>query len=585
MAYEVLARKWRPSQFDDVVGQRHVTETLKNAIRTRRIAHAYLFVGPRGIGKTSVARIFAKALNCREGPTLTPCDRCDSCVEIARGASLDVQEIDGASTGGVEQVRALRETLKYAPTRAPYKIYIIDEVHMLSAGAFNALLKTLEEPPPHVKFEFATTEPQKILPTIISRCQRFDLRRIPAPMIMDRLRTIAAAEQVTVTEDALLAIARGAEGGLRDAESALDQLISFKGDQLEEADVLAVFGLVSRQALEELVSMTLRGDMPGVIHSVAGMDEQGKDLQRLVFDLIDHLKNMLICGYVDTVSDRLDLAEAQVSVLRGHMRETTPDHVLRLIRILTETEQRMRYALLRRTLLETALIRCARAATAATLDQVLQEIQALQAATADAEPAAAPPAARPGPAAPASGPVSAPGATGTSASAAASSARPARDPAADLRRLEQRWDQVRERAGKAVKLSARTMLADALPLAVEGDRVRVGFDPQFADEIDQFAGGRNRKALELALGDVLGRKILLELGEIPADRCRPPADPAGKEASAATQEGPTEAAVDAGAHGPDAARGARKPAARLLDDPAVHNVMDMFDANVVEVRR
>jgi DNA polymerase III subunit gamma/tau len=257
MAYEVLARKWRPQQFADVVGQNHVTQTLQNAITAKRIAHAYLFVGPRGTGKTSLARLFAKALNCKTGPTITPCDVCDSCREITAGISLDVQEIDGASNNSVEQVRELRDNVKFAPTHGKYKIYIIDEVHMLSTAAFNALLKTLEEPPAHVKFFFATTEAHKVLPTIVSRCQRFDLRRIPVALIIERLNLIANEEKVSLDSDAALAIARGAEGGLRDAESALDQLIAFRGETIAETDVLAVFGLVSRQTLE-LLSSTRR---------------------------------------------------------------------------------------------------------------------------------------------------------------------------------------------------------------------------------------------------------------------------------------------------------------------------------------
>ena len=216
MAYEVLARKWRPAQFDDVVGQSHVTRTLKNAIESNRVAHAYLFVGPRGIGKTTLSRIFAKALNClaSDKPTVTPCGVCDLCREIAAGNSFDVLEIDGASNNGVDQVRDLRDQVQFAPAKGRFRIIIIDEVHMLSPSAFNALLKTLEEPPPHVKFIFATTEGDKIPPTIISRCQRFDLRRIHTALIVERLRVICEHEQVTITDDALLAVARGADGGL-----------------------------------------------------------------------------------------------------------------------------------------------------------------------------------------------------------------------------------------------------------------------------------------------------------------------------------------------------------------------------------
>src|SRR5262249_54537184 len=246
MSYQVIARKYRPQRFADVVGQEHVTQTLGNAIAQNRIAHAYLFVGPRGTGKTTIARIFAKCLNCTNGPKVDFSDDDPRCKEITEGRSIDVLEIDGASNNGVEQVRELRETIKYAPASAKFKIYIIDEVHMLSVAAFNALLKTLEEPPAHAKFLFATTEAEKVLPTILSRCQRFDLRRIPSPLIVSHLERIAQQEHVTIDRAALHAIARGADGGLRDAESALDQLISFCGDTIREPDVLSMFGLTAQ---------------------------------------------------------------------------------------------------------------------------------------------------------------------------------------------------------------------------------------------------------------------------------------------------------------------------------------------------
>ena len=251
MSYQVFARKYRPQTFDDLVGQEHVTRTLKNAVEQNRLAHAYLFVGPRGIGKTSTARILAKALNCIHGPTVTPCGVCDNCKEIAAGNSLDVLEIDGASNNGVEQVRELRDNVRYAPAKGKYKIYIIDEVHMLTSQAFNALLKTLEEPPEHVKFIFATTEPQKLLPTILSRCQRFDLHRIPTNLIAQHLQFIAGKEKITLEPAAAHAIARGADGGLRDAESMLDQLVAFCGETIAESDVLDVFGFTSEQTVAE----------------------------------------------------------------------------------------------------------------------------------------------------------------------------------------------------------------------------------------------------------------------------------------------------------------------------------------------
>src|SRR5437762_6632025 len=279
MSYEVFARKYRPQTFDDLVGQAHVSRTLKNAVAQNRLAHAYLFVGPRGIGKTSTARILAKALNCVKGPTVTPYGVFDNCLESGAGNSLDVIDIDGPSNNVVEDVRQLRDNVRYAPAKGRYKIYLIDEVHMLSQAAFNALLKTLEEPPPHVKFIFATTEPQKVLPTILSRCQRFDLHRIPANLIAQHLQFIAGKEKITLEPAAAHAIARGAEGGMRDAESMLDQLVAFCGEKISENDVLNVFGFTSEQTVVDLMGHILRGETPGALELLYQQSEDGKDMK------------------------------------------------------------------------------------------------------------------------------------------------------------------------------------------------------------------------------------------------------------------------------------------------------------------
>ena len=374
----------------DVIGQEHVTRTLQHAIESGRVAHAYLFVGPRGIGKTTLSRIFAKALNCEHGPTPTPCDECDLCREIMAGNALDVIEIDAASNNGVDNIRDLRDSIQFAPARARYKIYIIDEVHMLSTGAFNALLKTLEEPPPHAKFIFATTEIDKLPATIISRCQRFDLRRIPTTLIVDYLRHIAEEEGVKADGDALLAIARGAEGGMRDALGALDQIISFKGNDVTEQDVLAVFGLVSRSQLENLAAAILKGDMAAGLRIIDDLDRKGKDLRRLAVELMEHFRNLLVRQQLgDDAVQALDVTPEQLASLDAQTTLADSARLLRVTEHLADLESRIRMALSRRTLFETVFLRCCRAATVVSLDQVIKQLATMKtgaAATAGGPP-------------------------------------------------------------------------------------------------------------------------------------------------------------------------------------------------------
>ena len=401
-SYQVIARKYRPQQFGEVVGQEHITRTLQNALSLQRVAHAYLFVGPRGTGKTTLARIFSKALNCRAGTPGHPCDQCESCVQIREGRSLDVIEIDGASNNGVEEVRNLRDSARYLPAHAPYKIYIIDEVHMLTVAAFNALLKTLEEPPAHVKFLFATTDPQKLPATIISRCQRFDLRRISARDIAAHLRFICGKEQVEITDDALAAIARGAEGGLRDAQSALDQLIAFRGKSITEADVLSVFGLISRERLESLARALIGGDVPGILRLLDEMEHQGTDLKRVLVELLEWFRHLLAWIHVRS-EEALDLPESLLAGIRESANTTDAGRALRIIEALLRTDGEMRYAMAPRLMMDIGLMRAARAATAVSLDQLIRELNALRQGIEPPEPPPAstpPPAARRAPAAP-----------------------------------------------------------------------------------------------------------------------------------------------------------------------------------------
>src|SRR5579862_5964568 len=378
MAYQVIARKYRPQRFNDVVGQEHVTRTLTNAIEQKRIAHAYLFCGPRGTGKTTIARIFAKCLNCEGGPKIDFSDKDPKCREISDGRSIDVLEIDGASNNGVEQVRELRETCKYAPASSKFKIYIIDEVHMLSTAAFNALLKTLEEPPEHVKFMFATTDPEKVLPTILSRCQRFDLRRIPSSLIVQQLTKIAKEENVKISPEALFAIARGADGGIRDAESTLDQLISFCGDKIEEPDVLSMFGLTAQKQLLELSHAVLGGEIESALRLLNDLAKGGKDLGRLLSDLLNHFRNLLIFQVSRGDLNLLEVSEAESAALREQSAMADTNAFTRIMEVLANAELRLRDTASKKTLLEVTLLKAIEARSAVSIDSVLKRLQDLR---------------------------------------------------------------------------------------------------------------------------------------------------------------------------------------------------------------
>ncbi|WP_395746731.1 DNA polymerase III subunit gamma/tau [Prosthecobacter sp.] len=373
MSYQVFARKYRPKTFADVLGQDHVVRTLRNAIAQQRLAHAYLFVGPRGTGKTSTARIFAKALCAKNGPTIDFDPEDELSLEIAEGRCMDVLEIDGASNNGVEQVRELRDNVKYAPTRCRYKIYYIDEVHMLTTGAFNALLKTLEEPPEHVKFIFATTEANKILPTIISRCQRFDLRRIPNAVIAKHLLHIAELENVTLDEKAAYAIGKGAEGGMRDAQSMLDQLVAFCGDKITEQDVLDVFGFTSGESVAALARHILESDTVGALRAVYEQNEAGKELGRFLADLIQHFRTLLVQqADPEAAAEDLSPEVAEEVVAQAQMANT--EQLLRVVDGLAEVDSRMRWASNKRLHFELGVIAAVQSLNEVSISDVIEAL-------------------------------------------------------------------------------------------------------------------------------------------------------------------------------------------------------------------
>jgi DNA polymerase III subunit gamma/tau len=379
LSYLVLARKWRPQTFSDLVGQEHVSQTLKNAIDGGRVAHAFLFTGARGVGKTSSARILAKALNCESGLTVEPCNVCSTCLEITEGNSVDVFEIDGASNTGVDDIRELRDNIKYLPSRSRYKIFIIDEVHMLTNNAFNALLKTLEEPPPHIKFIFATTEPHKVPITILSRCQRFDFKRIALPRIVARLRYIVDQEKVEVSDEALAVVARKGDGSMRDALSTLDQVLAFCGNTVGDADVAALLGVVDRRLIMEACRAILEGEVRGVLEIVARVDNFGYSMRQFCQELIDQFRSIAILRAVGgEASDLLEISEAELEELRELGKGRLPEDLQRHLTLLLRAETEMSHASFPRLILEMALMKMATLAPAVPVQQLLARLAALE---------------------------------------------------------------------------------------------------------------------------------------------------------------------------------------------------------------
>lgn len=379
MSYTALYRKWRPTSFEEVRGQDHIVKTLKNQINSGRIGHAYLFCGTRGTGKTSIAKIFARAVNCEHPVDGSPCGECSMCRQIAEGASLNVVEIDAASNNGVENIRDIREQVQYPPTDGRYRVYIIDEVHMLSIGAFNALLKTLEEPPSYVIFILATTEVHKIPITILSRCQRYDFKRISIDTIAGRLAELTQAEQIDVDDRALRYVARAADGSMRDALSLLDQCVAFHfGEKLTYDNVLEVLGAVDNRVFSKLFQAVLVSDTKACIREIEEMIIQGRDLSQLVNDFVWYMRNLLIAKTTDEPGDMLDMSEENLAVLKEEAAGVDTETLMRYIRIFSELSGQLRYASQKRILVEIAFIKLTTPSMEQNLDSILQRITLLE---------------------------------------------------------------------------------------------------------------------------------------------------------------------------------------------------------------
>lgn len=378
MSYLVIARKYRPMLFDDVIGQEHITTTLKNAIESKRIAHAYIFSGPRGVGKTTTARIFAKAINCEKGgPTITPCNECLSCTEITGGRSLDVLEIDGASNRGIDEIRSLRDNVRYMPVRGGYKIYIIDEFHMITKDAFNALLKTLEEPPPQVIFIFATTEPNKILPTILSRCQRFDFKRVPIDKISGRIRYICNEEKITIDEESLFAMAQMSDGGMRDSLTLLDQVISFCGTDIKIDQLRSALGIINTEVYFELTDIIHRRQIADGFQFTDKVLDAGWDITEFLHGFLEHIRNILVaktCG----APSLTEVFEGYQKLYAQSAKHFSEADLLRMMNLISDTVQRIKWSVKQKFIFELLLLKLIQMDSTVQIADLLRKIETLE---------------------------------------------------------------------------------------------------------------------------------------------------------------------------------------------------------------
>ncbi len=521
-----LYRKWRPQTFDDVIGQTRVTQTLANAITSNRIVHAYLFCGHRGTGKTTTARILAKALNCERGPTAAPCNVCTICRAISGGFSLDVIEIDAASNRGIDEIRDLREKVKLVPVEGRYKVYIIDEAHMLTTEAANALLKTLEEPPPHAVFVLVTTEPHRLPATITSRAQRFDFKRIPLSAITGRLRSIAEHEGVAIDDGALHLIARAADGALRDAESMLDQLSAFCQGRITRADVLTVLGLIEEEVAQEVAGAVIAQDAAACLEIANRVIAEGRDVRQILRSLMDHFRDLLVVSVVRDPRDIVETSADRLEVLRSQSARFSPGALLQKIRILTQAEADARFATQPRVVLEMALLKVCRPEMDPSIEGLAARVEALerQAVHPGAPPstdAHRPPATGPSgetpvrkaPAAPPA-PVEKPASRRSPRDRTSRSEEAVADEAGvgiDLVRA--RWGQLMEEV-KQRSRPAYAFLLESAPQAIDGTRLVLAVRHKF--HLESLHEHRHRQVVEEILDAVMGAplRLALVLGEV-----------------------------------------------------------------------
>lgn len=569
MDYLVSARKFRPATFQDVIGQPHVVQTLTNAIASQRIAHAFLFSGTRGVGKTTMARILAKALNCEQGPTPTPCDACINCREIAQGTSVDVIEIDGASNTSVDDVREIRENVKFTPFHGHYRIYIIDEVHMLSTSAFNALLKTLEEPPPHVVFIFATTEIHKIPATILSRCQHYNFRRISHAEIVERLRFVTQQDGIRAEDRSLSAIARASEGSMRDALSILDQAVAFAGKTISHGDLETLLGTVPQEHVRAMIAAIIAQDTPAAVRVLAQLLDQGHDLRAYAADLVEYARHMLVAAVVPTAADLRSLVEApdeDMHQIAADAKAFTIEQLQELFRILSQAEDALRLSAHPRFVLESAVIRAARLRAANPSASVSPP--AGQGHAPPAKPVAqAKPVSPAG--APASAPCPSPAAPGRPHSAPpapaapTAAAKPGAPSPAPPPPLHLDWERVVAHVSERHP-SIGAFLEMSTLVGTDGDQLTVGFPATASVARGMMEKRDNQQLVAACCAELAGRPVRLKIVELANGQ---PAGPSPAQARAARARSQRDALLE-----------------QTRAHPLVRQTREVFGSDVVEIR-